>query len=115
MPSETTTANITPLAAITGNITASNKTYDGGTAVSITSETLTGVLAADVGSVNLTGGSASFASANVANGITVTDSGLSLTGSAASDYSLSNPTGDNHREHHSAVDFGQHHSRQQDL
>ena len=90
-PTETSAANITPL-SISGSITAGNKVYDGGTAVSITSANLTGVLPADAGSVSLTGGSASFASANVANGITVTDGGLSLTGDLAGDYSLSNPT-----------------------
>ena len=89
--SETTTANITPL-AITGSITASNKTYDGGTSAAIATKSLTGVLPGDVGNVSLTGGTANFAGANVANGIVVTDSGLSLTGSAASNYSLSNPT-----------------------
>ena len=89
--SATTTAGITPL-SISGSITASNKTYDGGTTVTIATKTLTGVLTGDVGSVNLFGGTASFASADVANGITVTDTGLSLTGTLSGDYSLSNAT-----------------------
>ena len=113
-PIETTTANITPL-SISGSVTAGNKVYDGGTEVSITSEILTGVLAGDVGSVSLTGGTASLASANVANGITVTDTGLSLTGALASDYSLSNPTETTTANITPLAISGQHHCKQQSL
>jgi hypothetical protein len=42
--------------------------------------------------VNLTGGTATFASASAANGVTVTATGLTLTGAQAGDYTLSNPT-----------------------
>jgi uncharacterized repeat protein (TIGR03803 family) len=88
-PTETATANITPL-SISGSVTASNKAYDGGTTATIASRTLTGVLGSDA--VSLTGGTATFASPSAANGLTVTATGLSLTGAQAGDYSLSNPT-----------------------
>ncbi len=53
----TTTADITAL-GITGNFTAANKVYDGTTAATVLTRTLTGVLGADV--VSLTGGTATF-------------------------------------------------------
>ena len=54
----TTTADITAL-AITGSVTAANKTYDGNTAATITSRTLTGVIGGDT--VSYVGGTATFA------------------------------------------------------
>src|SRR4030095_2352130 len=83
----TTTANITPL-GITGSFTADNKVYDGNNSATVLTRSLSGVLAADVGNVSLSGGTASFANANVANGKTSTLAGATLTGSAASNYSL---------------------------
>ena len=101
------TANITPkvLTAL-GTLAANNKIYD-----DTTNATLTGGAAllssessgsgttvdnkpytGDV--VSVTGTAAgTFASKNVANGITVSVSGLSLTGAQAGDYSLTQPTG----------------------
>jgi hypothetical protein len=84
----TTTANIT-LATVTPSITASNKVYDGTTTATISGRSLTGVAAGDVGNVTLTGGTATFATAGVGNGKTVTATGLSLTGSAIGNYQLS--------------------------
>ncbi len=74
--------------SVTANITTSNKVYDGTTATTFTCS-LSGVLAADIGSVTCTGGSASFASAGAGTGITVTATGLTLSGSRASNYTLS--------------------------
>ena len=56
---------------------------------------LAGVLAGDTGNVKLStnGYVANFVSANVGTGIGVTVSGLTLTGSAAGNYTLSQPTG----------------------
>jgi hypothetical protein len=55
---------------------------------------LSGVVASDLSNVSLTGTpSASFASSAIGNGIAVTVSGYSLTGAAANNYSLSQPTG----------------------
>ena len=85
----TTTANITAL-AITGAITASNKTYDAGTSASIATRTLTGVVGSDV--VSLTGGTATFADKAAATAKTVTATGLSLSGADAANYSLSTST-----------------------
>ncbi len=83
--SASTTADITPLAII-GGITASNKVYDGGTAASIATRTLSGVLGSD--GVSLAGGTASFADKNVGTGKTVTATGLSLSGADAGDYTV---------------------------
>src|SRR5207249_6764155 len=73
--------------SIAPSITANSKVYDG-TAADNFSCGLSGVLAADIGNVNCTGGSATFASATVGTW-TVTATGLNLTGSAAGNYTLS--------------------------
>ncbi|MBT8633306.1 filamentous hemagglutinin N-terminal domain-containing protein [Polynucleobacter paneuropaeus] len=102
---QTLTANITPAPlTINAGLTANNKAYDGTTAATISSasQVLAGVLGSDVVSVSSSGPyNATFASKNVANGITVTPnttptviaggtynamSGVTLTGGAASNY-----------------------------
>src|SRR5206468_10131608 len=70
----------------TGSITANSKTYDGTTAATIATRTLSGVIGSD--NVSLSGGTATFADANVGNGKTVTATGLSLSGTAAGNYQL---------------------------
>ena len=90
--------NITALGVtISSGITANGKPYDGTTAATITSNNvvLAGVLAGDVSNVKLStnGYVANFVSPNVGTGIGVTVSGLTLTGSAAGNYTLSQPTG----------------------
>ncbi|ARS39462.1 hypothetical protein CA265_07280 [Sphingobacteriaceae bacterium GW460-11-11-14-LB5] len=87
----TTTANITGL-TLTGNFTAGNKVYDGNTTASILTRTLTGVLAADIADVTLTGGSASFANASKGTGKTVTATGMTITGAKAANYTLASIT-----------------------
>ncbi len=92
------TANITPASVtITSGLTANNKIYNGSTTATITSNNvvLGGVVAGDAAKVALStnGYTATFASAAVANGVAVTVSGLTLTGSAAGDYTLTQPTG----------------------
>jgi len=82
-----TTANITAK-NISGNFTADSKVYDGNTNAAILTRTLTGVLAADVADVNLTGGTASFATASVGTGKTVTSTGMAITGTRAGNYNL---------------------------
>ena len=84
----TANANITPL-LLTGSITAADKVYDGATAATITGRGVSGVLMVDMGNVSLTGGTATFSDKNAGNDKTVTATGLSLTGSAADDYSVS--------------------------
>jgi hypothetical protein len=81
----TTTANITPL-AITGSITANNKVYDGTTAATIATRTLSGHISGD--NVSYDGGTATFNDKNVANGKTVTATGLSLGGTDAGNYTV---------------------------
>ncbi len=80
-----TTADITKL-AITGSITANNKVYDGGTAATIATRTLSGVIIGDV--VNYIGGTATFDNKNVGTGKTVTATGLSLSGTDAGNYTV---------------------------
>jgi len=77
---------------ITG-ITASNKTYDGGTTATLvgTPGTLVGIVGSDT--VSLTGTAVgTFANAGPGTGITVTVSGQSLTGAQSTNYSLTEPT-----------------------
>jgi hypothetical protein len=81
----TTTADITAL-AITGSITASNKTYDGNTSATIASRTLAGVLGTDA--VSYTGGTATFANKTVGTGKTVSGTGLALSGADAGNYTV---------------------------
>ncbi len=92
------TANIGALGvSITSGITANNKPYDGTAAATISSNNvvLVGVLPADMANVTLStnGYTASFASADVGDNIGVTVGGLTLTGSAAGNYLLSQPSG----------------------
>src|SRR5207237_919782 len=75
---------------LTGAFTANNKVYDGTTAATIGSRTLSGVLGTD--DVNLSGGSATFANRTVAIGKTVTGTGFTLSGTAASNYTLASST-----------------------
>jgi hypothetical protein len=87
----TTAANIVP-ATVTAIVTASNKPYDGTTTATMTGCTLTGVVPVDAGKVVCAGTSATFASPNPGNGITVTVTGISLSGTAAASYALSSTT-----------------------
>ncbi|MCX6928258.1 MAG: YDG domain-containing protein, partial [Verrucomicrobia bacterium] len=84
----TFTLTVTP-ANLTGSFTAGDKVYDGNTNATVLTRTLNGVLAGDAANVTLTGGTASFATATVGVGKTVTLSGATLTGSAAGNYNLS--------------------------
>jgi filamentous hemagglutinin family protein len=79
-------AGVIDPATLVGSITASNKVYDATTAATIASRTLSGVVAGD--SVTYTGGAATFADKNAANGKTVTATGLGLTGADANNYTV---------------------------
>ena len=92
------TANITAAEVTIGSsITASNKVYDGTTAatISLNNVVLNGVLAGDATNVVLStnGYTANFVSANVGTGITVTVSGMSLSGPGSTKYTLIQPMG----------------------
>ena len=82
------TADITPKALTIGSAAAQNKNFDGNTTATITG-TLTGVIAPDAVTLNLSG---TFASSAVGTGIVVTSTST-VTGADASNYSLTQPTG----------------------
>ncbi|MGA2281541.1 MAG: YDG domain-containing protein, partial [Verrucomicrobiota bacterium] len=91
------TANITAAGVTVTGISANNKTYDGTTAATISSNNmiLNGILVGDAANVWLStnGYTANFVSTNAGTGIVVTVSGLTLSGSAATNYTLSQPVG----------------------
>ncbi len=89
------TADITPKPLTISGLTADNKVEDGNTIAALSgTPALVGVITADVSNVSITGTyTANFASAAVANNILVTVSGYTLAGSAAGNYSLTQPTG----------------------
>jgi hypothetical protein len=73
--------------SVSPSITAENKVYDRTTTATIATRSLTGVLGTD--NVSLTGGTATFDDKNVGTGKTVTATGLTLSGTAAGNYTLS--------------------------
>ncbi|MBD0255972.1 MAG: T9SS type A sorting domain-containing protein, partial [Cytophagales bacterium] len=81
-------ANITPR-GLTPAITAAGKVYDGTTKVTLTSQTVSGLVSGDT-DVKLVVGSANFASKNAGTDQTVIATDLSLTGADAGNYSLVN-------------------------
>ena len=72
-----------------------DKVYDTSTIATINSASasLVGVVGSDAVSLNSSGTYGTFANANVANGIAVTVGGNALSGSAASNYTIVQPTG----------------------
>ncbi len=88
------TANITPAPVTVTGITANTKVYDGTTAATLnaSSAALAGVYSGDSVSLVKIGMIGTFASRNASNNVTVTVSGLTITGSQGSDYALSQPT-----------------------
>ncbi len=90
----TTTANITPATLTVSGITASNKVYNSTTAatLSVGSAALVGVYSGDTVTLSTSDATGTFASKNVANGITVTVAGLTIGGAQAGDYTLTQPT-----------------------
>ena len=75
--------------SVTPAISSSNKPYDGTTSATLTSCTLTGLVGGDVASCT---GTATFDTASVGAGKTVTVTGLTLTGAAAGNYALASTT-----------------------
>jgi glucuronoarabinoxylan endo-1,4-beta-xylanase len=80
---------------VTSGLTSNSRTYNGTTSATINSNNvqLAGIIASDLGNVWLStnGYTASFTTQNAGNGIAVTVAGLTLTGSAAGNYSLVQP------------------------
>jgi hypothetical protein len=85
-------ADITAAGLTVTGLSASNKTYDGGTGATLSgTAALSGVVAGDT--VSLTGtASGAFATASVGTNKPVTVSGLSLTGAQSGNYALTQPT-----------------------
>lgn len=81
----TAPGTITPLALV-GSITANNKMYDANNSAVIASRTLATPIAGDA--VSYVGGTALFSDKDVANGKTVTGTGLSLAGADAGNYTV---------------------------
>ena len=77
---------------VTAQVAVPNKAYDGTTAATVTSGTLTGVQGTDVVSLNTSGATAAFDTATPGTGKTVTVSGLTLNGADADKYMLTSNT-----------------------
>jgi hypothetical protein len=76
-----------------GGASAASRAYNGGTIVVVSGGSLVGVVSADGASVSLGGSPAgTVASADAGNGKAVTVTGYTISGSAASNYSLAQPT-----------------------
>ena len=88
------TANITPKALTVSGVTANNKVYDGTAAdtLNFASATLNGIVGSD--NVSLSGSaSGAFSQSDVGNTLAVSVSGFGLTGTAAGNYSVAQPSG----------------------
>ena len=87
---------VNPAALTVSGLTANSKRYDGTTTATLntTGATLAGVLATDTANVTLvtSGATGAFADKNPGTGKTVAISGLTLSGSAAGNYTLTQPT-----------------------
>jgi hypothetical protein len=89
----TLTVNALPV-TIVGGLTPASRTYDGTTNATLTigSPTLSGVVAPDVVNLETAGATAAFLDKNAGTAKTVQISGLSLSGAAAFNYTLTLPT-----------------------
>jgi hypothetical protein len=94
--SSTATVTVSPKALPVTGITANDKAYDGSTTATLntTNAQLSGVLSADTGNVTLVTSAvtATFSDPSVGTNKLVTISGLTLSGSAAGNYILIQPT-----------------------
>ncbi len=95
VPATTVTLVVDQVTLTVSGVTAAGRIYDGTlTAPLGGTPALVGVLPADVGNVTLTGTAVgTFANKNIGAAKPITVTGLSLTGSAAANYSLTQPTG----------------------
>jgi len=89
------TQTINKLALTVTGLTVNNKVYDGTTAATLNTNgyALHTVIGGDVVTLATNGYTATFASSNVANGISVTVTNLSLGGAQAANYTLTQPVG----------------------
>ncbi|MCE9614680.1 MAG: hypothetical protein K8T26_10420 [Lentisphaerae bacterium] len=89
-----TTANITVKALTVSGVTASSKTYDGNTTATLNtgSAALVGVVSGDSVTLSVAGATGSFVNEIVGTGKAVSVSGLSISGTDATNYSLTQPS-----------------------
>ena len=87
-----TTADITPKAITISGVAATNRAYDGTSSVALTGGALSGVETADTGSVDFDLGTGAMADAKAGDAKPVS-TGITLMGSKAGNYSLTQPTG----------------------
>ena len=89
------TANITPASLTVTGETASNKVYDSTTTATINtgSATLSGVYSGDTVSLSTSNVAGSFADKNVESSKAVTVTGNTISGTSATNYTLTQPTG----------------------
>jgi YDG domain/MBG domain (YGX type)/Kelch motif/Galactose oxidase, central domain len=78
--------------SVTATFTANNKVYDGTTTATQNTCTLTGVQAGDTGNVTCSASTLTFVDKNVGGGKTVNISGITLSGSATGNYTLTSTT-----------------------
>ena len=90
----TTNADITPASLTVTGITASDKVYDGTTSATLDAKSaaLDGVISGDDVTLDLTAVAGAFTNPNAGTGKTVLVSGLTLTGTDAGNYALTQPT-----------------------
>jgi gliding motility-associated-like protein len=88
------TANITAAPLTVSGVTVDNKVYDAATAADIntSASVLNGVINGDIVSLVSSGASGSFVNKNTGTGKTVTTTGFTLSGTDASNYTLTQPS-----------------------
>jgi hypothetical protein len=93
--SATLVFTISKAALTISGVTASNKTYDRTTSASLNtrSAAIVGNVNSDTLTIDWSGATGTFASRNVGTGQTVTIAGVTVTGTKASNYTLTQPTG----------------------
>jgi hypothetical protein len=93
-PSASATASITPLPLTVTGITANDKVYDGTTTATLNTSgaTLVGVISPDVVTLNTSGATGTFADKEIGTAKTVTITGLTISGTDAGNYTLTQPT-----------------------
>jgi len=91
----TISSTVTAKALTISGVTANNKVFDGNTTATLTgTAVLNGLISGDVGKVTIGGTPvATFASSGVGTGIAVVVTGYTISGTAASNYTVSQPTG----------------------
>ena len=90
----TTTANVTAAALTVSGITANNKVYDSTTTAALVtgSAALNGVISGDTVALDVSAAAGTFDTKNTGTGKTVTVAGLTLSGTDAGNYTVTQPT-----------------------